>query len=148
MQPTKALLLSLTTALAAVSIAGCHTTHGAVVGNVDSEVLLRDSPYHQFDYVAIDQEGDQLRVYGKLRRQSSDCEGVGDVSLTVLEPSGSQASEYLFPLRNQCTRCRGWHGAAFRGTIPVDLQPGQQLRLAFHQDACGASDRPTLVSPR
>jgi len=121
---------------AIVVMTACATTSGYVYKNVDTPVVLSPSDAHDFEYVRVDQSGDELTVYGKVRHEHTYCETEGHVDIAVVASDDQAAFVGSMPIVRGPSKRPGWYGAAFRAKLPVVLSDDNRILLAFHDPAC------------
>ena len=123
-----------------VVLAGCVRHNTYVYSSIDNPVELQSSALHRFELVRVYGDDDELVVYGKVAHNHSRCVSPAHVDLAILNAQKKLVMRESLPLSDRGTRRRGWAGAAFRTRIPGHPQPGEAIRLAFHDDGCVPAD--------
>ena len=124
----------------AALLAGCSTPGPYVNSSVHNPVDLQASAAHQFDQVRVYEDDGELVVHGRVHHSHSHCSPAAHVDLSILDSSQQPVVVRSLPLIDRGQRRRGWAGAAFRTRIADHPQPGETIRLAFHDDGCRPSD--------
>ncbi len=128
--------------LAGILAGGCASTGPYVSSNVSNPVTTHASECQQFEYVRVEQKGEQLTLYGKLDSNDHACQRRGHVQVTVSDAEGNALERFCLSIVDRGQRRRGWFGAAFRTRIPYTLPPGAAVELSICDDVCRDPDQP------
>ncbi len=115
--------------------AGCVQKQPYISNELDAQVLMRPTEFHEFTYVRAYEDDGELVIYGKCRHTHGFCEREGHVDLVIEDDRGIIIHTESLPLRRQSSKKRGWYGAGFRTKVALDSHAGT-LRLAFHDAGC------------
>jgi len=126
------LVLSLT----AGTGTSCATTHHYVNKNIPNQVVLHDSPSHQFKYVNVTEDEDELVVYGKIYHTHVRCDQEGHVAFSVIGADHGFTYSASIPIVRRNSRMRGWYGAVFRARFPIRIHQYDRVRLEFRGEKC------------
>jgi len=130
------LLRAAFTVLALMLPSSCSSQGTYLDSTVGSPVQLQASAFHDFELVRAYADDGELVVYGRVRHTHGPCAPPAHVDLAILDAQQNPVVKQSLPLVRRSQRNRGWFGAAFRTRIPGHPQPGETIRLAFHDDGC------------
>jgi hypothetical protein len=129
-------LLAALVVASSIALVGCQSQGTYLNNSVQSPVELQPSRFHEFAYVRLYADDGELVVYGKVRHLHGSCAAAPHVDLVILDSQERPVMTQSLPLARRGKRRRGWFGAAFRTRISGHPQPGERVRLAFHDCGC------------
>ncbi len=103
------------------------------------------SATHEIKTPTILQQGEELVIYGKIKRKHGFCMGPLRVDVAILDASGNLMEAFSLPHADRGSHRPGWRGAAFRTRFPIKLPEGATVRLAIQAPACYPGDRFTAA---
>ena len=118
--------------VAFVCSSSCYSKKPYVHNGTDSEIELVSSEYHDFSYVKVKIEDNQLVVYGMLKHYDPSSGLEAHVDFFAINSAGDVVSHKQLIVQDRGTRRKGWRGAHFREKFDADLPSIHRIKLVLH----------------
>jgi|GEM_PF-5148451 len=98
----------------------------------NNNIEIKDGETHQFKYVRLYQEGNNILIYGKMKHSNENICLDTHVDIRLIAKNGV-VENISAPLVDRGLRRTGWSGAHFRAELPA-LNQDYKLLLTVHEN--------------